>query len=140
MLSPGERKRVCQNKLLMSEINDLILAEPTKHLDLLSREKLEDALVSYGGTIILVSHDRYLLKKVCTKVLSIENETIRTYLGGFEEYHESLRARGRRQTGDKAKQGQGKSTGLHEEERMFLETKLALLNSQLAEMTKDDPD
>lgn len=140
VLSPGERKRVCLIKLLMSDLNVLILDEPTEHLDLLSREKLEDALVSYGGTIILVSHDRYLLKKVCTKVLSIENETIRTYLGGFEEYHESLRARGRRQTGDKAKQGQGESTGLHEEERMFLETKLALLNSQLAVMTKDDPD
>ena len=140
VLSPGEKKRVALIKLLMSNLNVLVLDEPTEHLDLLSREKLEEALVSYGGTVILVSHDRYLLKKVCTKVLSIENQTIRTYLGGFEEYHESRKAKDRHPTVDGAKCGQEASPKLCTEERLLLETKLARLNSQLSMMTKGDPD
>jgi macrolide transport system ATP-binding/permease protein len=112
VLSPGEKKRVALIKFLMSNLNVLVLDEPTEHLDLLSREKLEEALVSYGGTVILVSHDRYLLKKVCTKVLSIENQTIRTYLGGFEEYHESRKAKDRRLTTDEAKRDEEASPEL----------------------------
>jgi macrolide transport system ATP-binding/permease protein len=139
VLSPGEKKRVALIKFLMSNLNVLVLDEPTEHLDLLSREKLEEALVSYGGTVILVSHDRYLLKKVCTKVLSIENQTIRTYLGGFEEYHESRKAKDRRLTTDEAKRDEEASPELCTEERLLLETKLARLNSQLSMMTKDDP-
>jgi macrolide transport system ATP-binding/permease protein len=101
--------------------------------------KLEEALASYRGTVILVSHDRYLLKKVCTRVLSIENQTIRTYLGGFKEYHESYKAKDRRQAVDKAKWDQEASPKLCTEERLLLETRLARLNSQLSMMTKDDP-
>ena len=138
VLSPGERKRVVLIKLLMSNLNFLVLDEPTEHLDLLSREKLEEALVSYGGTVILVSHDRYLLKRVCTKVISIENQKIRTYLGGFEEYHESYKAKDRRQTVGEDKHDP-KSPKLRSEERLLLETNLARLNSQLSMMTKDDP-
>jgi macrolide transport system ATP-binding/permease protein len=139
VLSPGERKRVVLIKLLMSNLNVLVLDEPTEHLDLLSREKLEEALVSYGGTVILVSHDRYLLKRVCSKVISIENQKIQTYLGGFEEYHESYKAKDRRQTVGEDKHDP-KSPKLRSEERLLLETKLARLNSQLSMMTKDDPD
>ena len=123
----------------MSNLNVLVLDEPTEHLDLLSREKLEEALVSYGGTVILVSHDRYLLKRVCSKVISIENQKIQTYLGGFEEYHESYKAKDRRQTVGEDKHDP-KSPKLRSEERLLLETKLARLNSQLSMMTKDDPD
>jgi ATPase subunit of ABC transporter with duplicated ATPase domains len=140
VLSPGEKKRVALIKLLMSNLNVLLLDEPTEHLDLLSREKLEEALASYRGTVILVSHDRYLLKKVCTRVLSIENQTIRTYLGGFKEYHESYKAKDRRQAVDKAKWDQEASPKLCTEERLLLETRLARLNSQLSMMTKGDPD
>jgi macrolide transport system ATP-binding/permease protein len=139
VLSPGERKRVVLIKLLMSNLNVLVLDEPTEHLDLLSREKLEEALVSYGGTVILVSHDRYLLKRVCSKVISIENQKIQTYLGGFEEYHESYKAKDRRQTVGEDKHDP-KSPKLRSEERLLLETNLARLNSQLSMMTKDDPD
>jgi macrolide transport system ATP-binding/permease protein len=138
VLSPGERKRVVLIKLLMSNLNFLVLDEPTEHLDLLSREKLEEALVSYGGTVILVSHDRYLLKRVCSKVISIENQKIQTYLGGFEEYHESYKAKDRRQTVGEDKHDP-KSPKLRSEERLLLETNLARLNSQLSMMTKDDP-
>ena len=139
VLSPGERKRVVLIKLLMSNLNVLVLDEPTEHLDLLSREKLEEALVSYGGTVILVSHDRYLLKRVCSKVISIENQKIQTYLGGFEEYHESYKAKDRRQTVGEDKHDP-KSPKLRSEERLLLETNLAMLNSQLSMMTKDGPD
>ncbi|NLJ60669.1 MAG: ABC-F family ATP-binding cassette domain-containing protein, partial [Firmicutes bacterium] len=119
VLSPGERKRVVLIKLLMSNLNVLVLDEPTEHLDLLSREKLEEALVSYGGTVILVSHDRYLLKRVCSKVISIENQKIQTYLGGFEEYHESYKAKDRRQTVGEDKHDP-KSPKLRSEERLLL--------------------
>ena len=139
VLSPGEKKRVALIKLLMSNLNVLVLDEPTEHLDLPSREKLEESLVFYAGTVILVSHDRYLLKKVCTKVLSIENQTIRTYLGGFEEYHESRKTKDRRLATDEAKRDQEASPELHTEEKLLLETKLARLNSELSMMTKDDP-
>ena len=139
VLSPGEKKRVALIRLLMSNSNVLALDEPTEHLDLLSREKLEEALVSYGGTVILVSHDRYLLKRVCTKVIAIENQRIRTYLDGFEEYHESRKAKDRRLTTDEANGDKEASPKLHTEEKLLLETKLARLNSQLSMMTKDDP-
>jgi macrolide transport system ATP-binding/permease protein len=144
VLSPGERKRVAFIKLLMSNLNVLILDEPTEHLDLLSRDKLEDALASYGGTVILVSHDRYLLKKVCTKLLSIENLKIRTYLGGFEEYHERRKMKARHHkarlpAAGEAQRNQEVLPEVRTEEKLLLETKLARLNSQLSTMTKDDP-
>jgi macrolide transport system ATP-binding/permease protein len=145
VLSSGERKRVMLIKLLMSNLNLLILDEPTEHLDLLSRDKLEEALASYGGTVILVSHDRYLLKKVCTKVLSIENQKIRTYLGGFEEYHERRKDKARRHkarlpAADEAQRNQEVLPRVRAEEKLLLETKLARLNSQLSMMTKGEPD
>lgn len=92
VLSTGERKRVALVKLLLSDYNLLVLDEPTEHLDLPAREKLEEALSAYSGTLLLVSHDRYLLSRVCTKVIAIEEGRIRTYLGGFEEYWEKRKA------------------------------------------------
>lgn len=131
VLSTGERKRVALLKLLLSDYNLLVLDEPTEHLDLPAREKLEEALSAYSGTLLLVSHDRYLLSRVCTKVLAIEERRIRTYLGGFEEYWEKRKAA---QTA-RAPDTQGPSV-----ERLLLETRLAYLSSTLALMSKDDPE
>ena len=69
VLSGGEKKRVALAKLLLADANLLFLDEPTNHLDLPSREALEDALEGYSGTIILISHDRYLLDKLCDRIL-----------------------------------------------------------------------
>ena len=74
MLSGGERARLTLAKLILSEMNLLILDEPTNHLDIMSREALEQALDEFGGTILIVSHDRYLVNKLATRVIEIDNE------------------------------------------------------------------
>ena len=74
MLSGGERARLTLAKLILSPMNLLILDEPTNHLDIMSREALEKALDEFGGTILIVSHDRYLVNKLATRVIEIDNE------------------------------------------------------------------
>ena len=74
MLSGGERARLTLAKLILSPMNLLILDEPTNHLDIMSREALESALDEFGGTILIVSHDRYLVNKLATRVIEIDNE------------------------------------------------------------------
>lgn len=72
VLSGGERARLTLTKLMLSEMNLLILDEPTNHLDIISREALEDALAEFDGTIIAVSHDRYFISRLATRVLSFD--------------------------------------------------------------------
>jgi macrolide transport system ATP-binding/permease protein len=90
VLSKGERVRVGLAKLLSGVYNLLILDEPTNYLDLPSRERLEAALLDYRGTVLLVSHDRYLINRVCTTIWSIKDQTVRTYPGNHAEYQASL--------------------------------------------------
>ena len=71
MLSGGERARLTLAKLLLSDMNLLILDEPTNHLDIASREALEEALAEFDGTIITVSHDRYFIDKLATRIIDI---------------------------------------------------------------------
>ena len=79
VLSGGEKARLMLCKMILSKINLLILDEPTNHLDIASREALEDALLAFGGTIIAVSHDRYFMKKLATRIFDMG--------GGFYDYH-----------------------------------------------------
>lgn len=74
MLSGGERARLTLAKLILSPMNLLILDEPTNHLDIMSREAMECALDEFGGTILIVSHDRYLVNKLATRVIEIDND------------------------------------------------------------------
>jgi ATP-binding cassette subfamily F protein 3 len=85
-LSGGERRRLSLAILVHSSANLLILDEPTNHLDVESREALEDALRSFPGTVLLVSHDRALLDAVGTRTVAIEDGTLRSYAGGWAEY------------------------------------------------------
>jgi ATP-binding cassette subfamily F protein 3 len=85
-LSGGERRRLSLAILVSSGSNFLIIDEPTNHLDLESREALEDALRSFDGTVLLVSHDRALLDAVGTRTLAIEDRKLASYLGGWAEY------------------------------------------------------
>src|SRR5262249_42743907 len=74
MLSGGEQSRVRLMKLILTCPNVLVLDEPTNHLDIPSREVLEEALLEFGGTIIVVSHDRYFLDRICTRLLGVRPE------------------------------------------------------------------
>jgi len=85
-LSGGERRRLSLALLVASGSNFLVLDEPTNHLDLESREALEAALEAFPGTVLLVSHDRALLDAVATRILSVEDGTVRSYDGGWAEF------------------------------------------------------
>lgn len=89
VLSGGERARLTLAKLILSGMNLLILDEPTNHLDIQSREALENALEGFDGTIIAVSHDRYFIKKLATRVIEITDGQINNYIGGYEDYNEA---------------------------------------------------
>ncbi|MGX5556806.1 ribosomal protection-like ABC-F family protein [Bacillus cereus] len=84
--SLGERTRFKIGHMILMEHNFLILDEPTNHLDLQSREQLEDTLSNYNGTILIVSHDRYMLEKMCDQLLVYENGKFKKVLGSFNEY------------------------------------------------------
>ena len=85
-LSGGERGRVSLAKLMLSDPNFLILDEPTNHLDITSKEILEDALKNYTGTVFFVSHDRYFINQIATRVLELTGETIVNYVGNYDYY------------------------------------------------------
>ena len=86
MLSGGERGRVVLMKLLLSRSNFLILDEPTNHLDIESKEVLEDALLSFEGTILFISHDRYFINKLATKVIEMKSDGTQTLNGNYDNY------------------------------------------------------
>ncbi len=85
-LSGGERARAALLKLVLSDANLLILDEPTNHLDMDTKEILEDALLSFPGTLLFVSHDRYFIRKIATRILELENGAFTDYRGGYEDY------------------------------------------------------
>jgi ATP-binding cassette subfamily F protein 3 len=85
-LSGGERRRLSLAVLVQSGANVLILDEPTNHLDIESREALEDALRSFTGALILVSHDRALLDAVGSRTVAVEDRSLHSYVGGWPEY------------------------------------------------------
>lgn len=87
-LSGGEKARVALAKLMLKQANFLLLDEPTNHLDLESKEVLENALVSFPGTILFVSHDRYFINKLTDRVFELEKDGIHTYLGNYDYYIE----------------------------------------------------
>lgn len=125
-LSLGERTRLKLAYMIMMEYTVLILDEPTNHLDIHSREMLEKALEKYTGTIILVSHDRYLLEKLCDKVLLFENKKIKRYEYSFREYMNKKEGN-KKNKGNKSK----------EEQLMILENEIAAIIGKLSCMTPD---
>lgn len=85
-LSGGEKSRLALAALMLKQSNFLLLDEPTNHLDLPSREMLEDALAAYPGTILFVSHDRYFINKVATRVLELRPDGVASFLGNYDYY------------------------------------------------------
>ena len=90
-LSGGERARVLLLRLMLSKANFLLLDEPTNHLDIDSCEALEDALFHYDGTLLIVSHDRYLINKLADRIYYLEDGGITEYLGNYDDFLQARR-------------------------------------------------
>src|SRR3954470_12777588 len=108
-LSGGERRRLSLAVLYASGANVLVLDEPTNHLDIESREALEDALLAFPGSLLLISHDRALLDAVGTRTVAVEDGTLRSYEGGWADYVSAREARRAAEAARAA--GHGKGSG-----------------------------
>lgn len=115
-LSGGEKARLALAKLTMQKANFLILDEPTNHLDLDSKEVLENALIDYPGTLLFVSHDRYFINRIATKVIELDKEGITVYLGDYDYYVEK-------------KNEQAELAALEADQKVMAEAKPASANS-----------
>lgn len=115
-LSGGERCRINLLKLMLSKSNLLLLDEPTNHLDIPSREALEEAILSYDGTLIVISHDRYFLNKVINKIIELQEDGSTEYLGNYNYYTEKKKNPTRFETYESLANGKTK-TQLNEEKR-----------------------
>ena len=130
-LSGGELTRLRLCILMKADVNFLILDEPTNHLDIMSREWIEDALEDYGEALLLVSHDRYFIRRFATRIWELQDGQLQDYRCGYDEYRERkerreqvARAEKKQETGDKPKK---KASGPSPERRR------ALLEKQIQE-------
>lgn len=92
VISGGERAKLCFAVMMLRRGNVLVLDEPTNHLDLATKEVLEEALLEYDGTIILVSHDRYLLNKIASRTLEVGKNSVKSFDGNFDAYLENKKS------------------------------------------------
>jgi macrolide transport system ATP-binding/permease protein len=131
-LSAGERTKLKLANLLMREYNMLVLDEPTNHLDLYTREQLEDALEEYEGTILLVTHDRYMLEKICDKLLVFEEKRILRFESGLSDYLKRDNTSDSTETTDE---------GLTQEEaQMILENRISEVLGKLSDLEPGTPE
>ncbi len=86
VLSGGEKARVSLTKILLSPVNFLMMDEPTNHLDMMSKAALEHALMNYDGTLVLISHDRYFLDKIVSRVVELKEQHLTEYAGNYSYY------------------------------------------------------
>ena len=146
-LSGGERSRVALARLTLQGANFFILDEPTNHLDIASQEILESVLAEFNGTVLLVSHDRYLIRTLATQIWELEDSHLRVYRGDYDEYlQEKQRRREASMPGSVPRQKSHESarrkeqTARRERERrarraVDLETEITALEGRLAALT-----
>ena len=113
-LSGGEKARVSLLKLMLSKANMLLLDEPTNHLDIHSREALENALASYGGTLLIVSHDRYLINKLADRIVWLGKTGTVNIDGNYDRYIELKEAKAQSEQAVQAKAAEGKKNDYKE--------------------------
>lgn len=152
VLSGGEKARVTFAKLMLSKFNLLFLDEPTNHLDIMSREVLEDALLKFDGTIVAVSHDRYFIKKLATRILSFEKDnTVLDYLGTYDEYlsYSEKKSDQAKESLEKEKQSEAKlqwenmkklQAGKRKNERLITKSKeeMSAIEARINEISKEE--
>ncbi len=143
-LSGGQRNRVALANLAAQRANFLIMDEPTNHLDLWAREALESAINQFEGTILLVSHDRYFLNRVCTHLLILENQTARVIEGNYDTYRmlqaagreaarevlAGVNGRGRSRAGSRKRAS--RNSGVDRRQRRFPWRKVELIEADIA--------
>ena len=138
VLSGGERNRLALAKLLLHRPNVLLLDEPTNHLDIFAREALEQALAEFSGTIIFVSHDRYFIDKLATKIWALEGGLVHQYVGGYRAYEQAraeLAARQVQAAAAKRSAAKPRRSGRRSREELKrLEEEIVLLEERLAEL------
>ena len=139
-------------KLMLSKFNLLFLDEPTNHLDIMSREVLEDALLKFDGTIVAVSHDRYFIKKLATRILSFEKDnTVLDYLGTYDEYlsYSEKKSDQAKESLEKEKQSEAKlqwenmkklQAGKRKNERLITKSKeeMSAIEARINEISKEE--
>ena len=128
VISGGERAKLCFAILMMEHGNVLLLDEPTNHLDLATKEILEQALAEFDGTILFVSHDRYLLERLADNLFVMENGTLERFKGRFSAYQEQIRRRTEAEQAAAAEEKQRKAAedkkaGYRSKEQRALEAK-----------------
>jgi ATP-binding cassette subfamily F protein 3 len=141
-LSGGERNRLSLAEIVVSGANLLLLDEPTNNLDIPAREALEDALLEYRGTMFFISHDRYFLRKLATRVVDLEGRRLRNYLGGYD-YYRSHRRLDEGSKGGKGRQrrrirpGQSKEQGVLATRLVAVEGEIDATERRVARLEKE---
>jgi ABC-type multidrug transport system ATPase subunit len=127
----GEKGRAAFAKLILSGANLLVLDEPTNHMDIGAREKMEEVLDEFEGSIIFVTHDRYFIKRLANRIFVIEDNRLQCYDGGYEYYQSKLREK-------RAKERAGTDYRILMDDIRRLECRLAFLGGRLNETVDED--
>ena len=140
-LSGGERNRLSLAEIVVSDANLLLLDEPTNNLDIPAREALEEALLNYRGTMFFISHDRYFLRKLATRVVELENKKLVNYLGGYDYYrsHRRLDAKGTKRSRPRrrVRPGQSKEQGVLAARLVAVEGEIDATERRLSRLEKE---
>ncbi|MGH3105879.1 MAG: ABC-F family ATP-binding cassette domain-containing protein, partial [Rubrobacteraceae bacterium] len=139
-LSGGERNRLSLAEIVVSGANLLLLDEPTNNLDIPAREALEEALLEYRGTMFFISHDRYFLRKLATRVVDLEDRKLTNYLGGYDysRSHRRLDARdGKRRPRRRVRPGQSKEESVLASRLVAVEGEIDATERRLSRLEKE---